>query len=112
MHWYIWIILISYTSFALLLLVFGYCDLNRLNASLCSKVIGIIPNDSSLQSYGINYKYINLIDNNFDYEKIKENVENVKVIHIQRSIGYDNRNTISVEHAVYIANELDIPLLY
>ena len=61
------------------------------------KVIGIIPNDSSLQSYGIKYKYIDLIDNEFDYDKIKENVNNVKVIHIQRSIGYGDRDTISIE---------------
>jgi len=61
------------------------------------KVIGIIPNQSSLQSFGINYEYIDLINNDFNYEKIKENVNKAKVVHIQRSIGYDNRNTISIE---------------
>ena len=61
------------------------------------KVIGIIPNESSLQSYGINYQYIDLINNDFDYKKIKEKLNNTKVIHIQRSIGYDNRDTISID---------------
>ena len=61
------------------------------------KVIGIIPNDSSLQSFGINYKYIELVNNDFDYEKLPSALDGVKVVHIQRSIGYDNRDTISIE---------------
>ena len=61
------------------------------------KVIGIIPNHSSLKSFGINYKYIDLINNDFDYEKIKESLADVKVVHIQRSIGYSSRDTISIE---------------
>ncbi len=61
------------------------------------KVIGIVPNDSSLQSFGINYKYIDLKDNDFDYESIKNNLDGVKVVHIQRSIGYSSRETLSIE---------------
>jgi len=61
------------------------------------KVIGIIPNNSSLKSFGVNYKYIDLIDNDFDYDKIKDNLDNVKVVHIQRSIGYGTRDTLSIE---------------
>ena len=61
------------------------------------KVIGIIPNDSSLQSFGINYKYIDLINNDFDYVEIENNVNNVKVVHIQRSIGYGKRDTIGID---------------
>lgn len=60
------------------------------------KVIGIIPNYSSLQSYGIKYKYIDLINNDFNYEEISKNLDNVKVVHIQRSIGYSDRNTLSI----------------
>ena len=61
------------------------------------KVIGIIPNESSLKSFGVNYKYIDLINNDFDYDKIKDSLDNVKVVHIQRSIGYDQRETISID---------------
>ena len=61
------------------------------------KVIGIIPNESSLKSFGVNYKYIDLINNDFDYDKIKDSLDNVKVVHIQRSIGYDLRETISID---------------
>jgi cystathionine beta-lyase family protein involved in aluminum resistance len=60
------------------------------------KVIGIIPDASSLKSFGINFKYIDLINNDFDYEKIKNNLEGVKVIHIQRGVGYDARDSISI----------------
>ena len=68
------------------------------------KVIGIIPNDSSLQSFGIKYKYIDLINNDFDYEKIKVSLEGVKVVHIQRSIGYSERITLSLEKISKVIN--------
>ena len=35
------------------------------------EVIGLTNNNSSLKSYNINYKEIDLIDNDFDYKKIK-----------------------------------------
>ena len=62
-------------------------------------VIGFNDNASSLKSFGINYEQIDLIDNDFDYESIKSRVakNNVKVIEIQRSIGYSLRKSISIE---------------
>ena len=61
------------------------------------EVIGIIPNNSSLMSYGIKYKEIDLIDNDFDYKKIENELKNdIKVIHIQRSRGYSLRDSISI----------------
>ena len=62
------------------------------------EVIGIKNNNSSLISYGINYKYIDLLDNDFDYEEIKKELKNnVKVIHIQRSRGYSLRESIGIK---------------
>ena len=62
------------------------------------EVIGIKPNNSSLISYGIYYKEIELIDNDFNYEKIKEELKNnIKAIHIQRSRGYSLRESITIE---------------
>ncbi len=61
------------------------------------EVIGIKDNNSSLKSYGIKYDYIDLKDNDFDYEKIKSELKkDVKVIHIQRSRGYSLRESISI----------------
>ena len=42
------------------------------------EVIGIKENNSSLKAFGINYEQIDLIDNYFDYEKIKEILKNKK----------------------------------
>ncbi len=62
-------------------------------------IIGFNDNKSSLKSFGIGYRQVDLIYSNFDYDKIKKLLESekIKVIEIQRSIGYSNRNTISIE---------------
>ena len=63
------------------------------------EVIGIRENKSSLKSFNINYKQVDLIDNDFDYEKIKEVItsERIKVIEIQRSKGYSTRASLNIE---------------
>ncbi len=63
------------------------------------EVIGIKDNPSSLKSFGINFDYIDLLNNNFDYEKISEYLKenNVKVIEIQRSRGYSDRCAINLD---------------
>ena len=62
------------------------------------KVIGIEENNSSLKSFGINFDCIDLKNNEFDFEKIKDYLEKnkVKVIEIQRSRGYSTRKSISL----------------
>ncbi|MCH5167252.1 MAG: methionine gamma-lyase family protein [Erysipelotrichales bacterium] len=63
------------------------------------EVIGIKENPSSLKSFGINYDQIDLLNNDFDYDRIKEYLTNheVKVIEIQRSKGYSTRESIIIE---------------
>ena len=62
------------------------------------EVIGIKPNNSSLISYGIKYKEVNLIDNDFDYDKIREELKSsIKAIHIQRSRGYSLRDSLTID---------------
>ncbi len=61
------------------------------------EVIGIKKNNSSLISYGIKYNQIDLIDNDFDYKKIEKSLNDVKVIHIQRSRGYSYRDSLSIK---------------
>ena len=63
------------------------------------EIIGIKDNSSSLKSFGIKYMEINLIDNDFDYNKIKEVITNnkIKLIEIQRSKGYSTRKSITIE---------------
>lgn len=63
------------------------------------EVIGLKENASSLKSFGVEYEQIDLIANDFDYEKIKQFLENnkVKMIEIQRSRGYSTRESIGNE---------------
>ncbi len=63
------------------------------------EVIGIKENKSSLKSYGINYEQIDLIENQFNVEKIKEVLKKkkIKLIEIQRSKGYSTRKSILIE---------------
>ena len=62
------------------------------------EVIGIKENKSSLKSFGVKYDEIDLVNNDFDYERIKDYLLNnkVKVIHIQRSRGYSTRDAIDI----------------
>ncbi len=70
------------------------------------EVIGLTENKSSLKSFGVNYKQIDLIDNDFDYEKITETLKNekIKLIEIQRSKGYALRKSISLEKVEKVIN--------
>ena len=61
------------------------------------EVIGIKENNSSLKSFGVKYDYIDLIDDDFDYDKIKKSLKNVKVVHIQRSRGYSLRKSLTID---------------
>ena len=63
------------------------------------EVIGIKDNPSSLKSFGINYEQIDLIDNNFDIDKIVNTLKlkKIKLIEIQRSKGYSTRESITIE---------------
>ena len=61
-------------------------------------VIGIKENNSSLINHKINYKMIDLIDNDFDYKSIEKELKNdIKVIHIQRSRGYSLRDSLTID---------------
>ena len=63
------------------------------------EIIGIKENNSSLKSYNINFEMIDLKNDDFDYDRIKDYVmsNNVKMIHIQRSRGYSLRDSITIE---------------
>ena len=63
------------------------------------EAIGIIPNDSSLMSFGIKYDQIDLVNDDFDYDAIEKKLKEkkIKVIEIQRSKGYSTRKSIVIE---------------
>ena len=87
--------------------------------SICGKpydtldeVIGIKENASSLMSYGVKYDQIELLRDDFDYEKIADYISKhkVKVVEIQRSKGYSTRKSLGidkVEKVVKLIKEID-----
>ena len=62
-------------------------------------VIGIKETKGSLAEYGVKYRQVDLkADGSFDYDKIKEAInDKTKLATIQRSKGYADRPTLSVE---------------
>lgn len=61
--------------------------------------IGKEVSKSSLKSFDIKYEQIDLINNDFDIEKIQERLSknDVKLIEIQRSRGYSTRKSLTIE---------------
>ena len=91
---------------ALTTTLFGLLRPNDIMLSITGKpydtldeVIGLRNNPSSLASFNIKYVQVDLIDNDFDYDKIKEALLNnkIKLIEIQRSKGYSTRESISIQ---------------
>ncbi len=62
-------------------------------------IIGFNDNPSSLKSYDVKYEQIDLIDDDFDIEKIKERLakKDVKMLEIQRSKGYATRKSLTMD---------------
>ena len=76
------------------------------------EVIGIKDNNSSLKSFGVKYEQIDLVNDDFDYDKIKEVLTNkkIKLIEIQRSKGYSTRRSLTIdklEKVIKLIKELD-----
>ena len=63
------------------------------------EVIGIRDSIGSLKEWGVSYRQVDLINNaDFDYEGIKNAInEKTKLVTIQRSKGYQTRETLSVK---------------
>ncbi len=73
-----------------------------------ASVIGISDNPSSLKAFNIKYDEIDLVNKAFDIPKIIDYLKNnkVKVIEIQRSIGYSMRKSISIEKLDEVIKEI------
>ena len=76
------------------------------------EVIGIKENNSSLKSFGVKYDQIDLVNDDFDYDKIRNYLLNnkVKVVEIQRSKGYSTRKSLTldkVEKVIKLIKEVD-----
>ena len=102
-------------SHALSVCLFALLRPNDILLSICGKpydtldeVIGIRDNKSSLKAFNVLYKQIDLIDNDFDYEKIEKTLKEdfIKVVEIQRSKGYSTRKSLSIEKVEKVIKEI------
>lgn len=61
--------------------------------------IGKQISESSLKSYGVKYEQIELVENDFDIEKIQLRLQkhDIKLIEIQRSRGYSTRKSLTID---------------
>lgn len=63
-------------------------------------VIGLTGDSrNSLIKHGIKYEQIELVNNDFDYDKIADRVKqgNIRLIEIQRSRGYSQRKSLTID---------------
>ncbi len=90
---------LSVTLFALLRPNDLLLSITGLPYDTLHEVIGIKENASSLKAFGVEYDQIDLVEDDFDDEKIEEYIKNhkVKVIEIQRSKGYSTRKSLTID---------------
>ena len=100
---------------ALTVALFAYLRPNDIMLSITGtpydtlhEVIGIKENNSSLTSFQVKYDEIELVNNDFDYEKIKSYLKEnkVKLIEIQRSKGYSTRKSITIDQIKKVVEEI------
>lgn len=90
---------LTVTLFALLRPNDTLLSISGLPYDTLHEVIGIKDNASSLKAFNINYDQIDLVNDDFDYDRISQYLKEkpVKLIEIQRSKGYSTRKSISID---------------
>lgn len=97
--------LIASGTHALTIALFGLLRPDDTMLSITGKpydtLLGVIfgEGNGSLKDFKVKYEDVELVDNDFDYDKIKEMVVKTKpkMIYIQRSRGYTSRESLSVD---------------
>ncbi len=73
------------------------------------EMIGLSGNSSqSLKAHGVHYEQIDLINNEFDEDKIVERLKenNVKLVEIQRSRGYSHRLSLTLDKIEHVITKI------
>lgn len=73
------------------------------------KMVGVIGDSTqSLIANGVKYEQIDLINNQFDIEKIKQRLSkgDVKLVEIQRSRGYSSRKSLTIKQIEEVIKEI------
>ena len=80
------------------------------------EVIGLKENASSLKSFGVIYEQIDLVNGEFNFDKIRKVItsKKIKLIEIQRSKGYSTRKSITIdqlEEVISFIKEIDSDII-
>lgn len=73
------------------------------------EMIGLCGDSTqSLKAHGVKYEQIDLVNNEFDEDKIVERLKenNVKLVEIQRSRGYSSRKSLTINKIEHIISEI------
>ena len=73
------------------------------------EMIGLCGDSTqSLKAHGVKYEQIDLINNEFDEDKIVERLKenNVKLVEIQRSRGYSSRKSLTINKIEHIISKI------
>ena len=73
------------------------------------EMVGIIGSSSqSLKAHGVQYEQIDLIESKFDIKRIVERLSknDVKLVEIQRSRGYSDRNSLTIAQIEEVIKEI------
>lgn len=73
------------------------------------EMIGLVGNSSqSLKEAGVKYEQIDLVNDDFDYDAIKNRLAkgDVKLVEIQRSRGYSSRKSLSIAQIEKVINTI------
>lgn len=72
------------------------------------EVIGLVENESSLKSFGVDYDQVDLKDDDFDDEAIISKLKGkfYKLVHIQRSRGYSTRASLQIDKLARIIKKI------
>ncbi len=100
---------------ALTVALFAYLRPGDLMLSITGKpydtldeVIGLVENASSLKAFGVKYDQIDLVNDDFDDDKIIAYLKahKVKLIEIQRSKGYSTRKSLTMDKVERIIKKI------
>lgn len=88
---------ISLALFANLMPNDNFISITGMPYDTLNATIGINDEPMSLKSYNISFDYVDLKNNDFDYDSIKKKInEKTKLVFIQRSRGYSERKALSI----------------
>ena len=80
-------------------------SINGLPYDTLHSTLGLNDEIGSLKEYNISFDYVDLLDDDFDYENIKKKIKaNTKIIMIQRSRGYSERKPLSIKKINSVIN--------